>query len=180
MNIILNSMHKTRLHIIRIFALLLLLCGAANDAWAQKKVTYHILTLPFTVKNYDNGGNHLADIRVEALQCTSQEDTLGLPDQFKSPLAKNFRYWKTATSTYGHLYDYTHNSNVIEAKYYIYQCTAEDKYACLSNELTVGTSTGADDFPSDIYVTYEYDDTNSIMTLDGTKKYNVSVNVSGK
>ena len=51
MNRMLNRMHKTILHIIRIFTLLLLLLmagGTMNEAQA-KKVTYHILTLPFTV-----------------------------------------------------------------------------------------------------------------------------------
>ena len=189
MNRMLNRMHRTKLHIIRLFTLLLLLLmtgGTMNEAQA-KKVTYHILTLPFTVRNYNNTGDHLANIRVEALQCTSDEGTVGLPAQFVSPLAKNFKYWKTATSEYKHLYDHTNNSNVLESKYYIYQCgndknVADWEYVCLSNQIldSEGTSTDAADFPSDIYVTYEYDEDNTILTFDGTKDYNVSVNVSGK
>ncbi|MBR2206319.1 MAG: hypothetical protein IJ898_08250 [Prevotella sp.] len=59
---------------------------------------------------------------------------------------------------------------------------ADWEYVCLSNQILdpEGTSTDAADFPSDIYVTYEYDEDNTILTLDGTKDYNVSVNVSGK
>lgn len=138
MNMILNTMHKTRLHIIRIFTLLLMLVagGTANEAWA-KKVTYHILTLPFDVRNHNNSGDYKTNIRVEALQCTSEEATVGLPDQFVSPLAKNFRYWKTASSTYAHLYHYAGNSNVLESKYYIYQCSGKKQVmlrmnACLT------------------------------------------------
>ena len=41
-------------HIIRLFVLLLLLGGTTNEAWAAKKVTYHILTLPI----YQNAGNN--------------------------------------------------------------------------------------------------------------------------
>ena len=74
---------------------MLLAGGTANEAWA-KTVTYHILTKPFTVRNYNNSENFRTNIRVEALQCTSEEATVGLPNQFKSPLAKNFRYWAAA------------------------------------------------------------------------------------
>ena len=72
---------------------MLLVIGAGNGAWA-KKVTYHILTKPFDVRNHNNTGDYKSNIRVEALQCTSEEATVGLPDQFKSPLATTFRYWK--------------------------------------------------------------------------------------
>lgn len=173
-------MHKTRLHIIRIFALLLLLCGAANDAWAQNKVTYHILTKPFDVRNYNNTGDYKANIRVEALQCTSEESTIGLPDQFKSPLAKNFRYWTTATSTYDFLYDYNHSgTKIVATKCYIYQCAVGNAYECLSNEVTAGDPVGNN---KDIYVTYDYinDDEdpayrNGILELNGATDYNVEI-----
>ena len=191
MNRMLNRMHKTKIHIIQIFALLLLLVMAgsiSNEAWA-KKVTYHILTKPFTVRNYNNTGDYKANIRVEALQCTSEESTVGLPAQFVSPLAKNFRYWKTATSTYDFLYDYNHSgTKIIATKYYIYQCEEANAYACLSNEINPAeTSTNDEGFPNDIYITYEYINDgesvsykNNILELDGETHYNVAITNSGK
>ena len=183
-------MHKTRLHIIRFFALLLLLAGGVNNEVWAKKITYHILTLPFDVRNYNDTDDHLTNIRVEALQCTGEEATVGLPARFVSPLAKNFRYWKTTKSDntdYRHLYDYANNNNLIEAKYYIYQCsgkTGNAAYTCFNvgDEITepASTSTDAEGIPSDIYVTYEYNDANTILQLDGVTEYNVSVNVNNK
>lgn len=168
---------------------MLLVIGAGNGVWA-KKVTYHILTKPFSVRNHDNSGDYKINIRVEALRCTSEEPTVGLPDQFKSPLAKNFKYWKTATSTYDYLYDYAHNGNLISAKYYIYQCgentTVENwQYACLSEQITDPENTDASAF-TDIYVTYDYFNDgesesfkNNILELNGETYYNISVNMSG-
>lgn len=168
---------------------MLLVIGAGNGVWA-KKVTYHILTKPFTVRNHDNSGDYKINIRVEALRCTSEEPTVGLPDQFKSPLAKNFKYWKTATSTYDYLYDYANNGNLISAKYYIYQCgentTVENwQYACLSEQITDPENTDASAF-TDIYVTYDYINDgksesfkNNILELNGETYYNISVNMSG-
>lgn len=156
---------------------LLFLGGVVNEAWA-KKVTYHILTKPFTVRNYNNTGDFRSDIRVEALQCTSEGTTVGLPDQFKSPLATNFRYWKSATSTYDKLYDSGHSSKIITTKLNIYQCAEGNSYACLSGEIAnpESTSTDADGIPNDIYVTYDYiGDSNNILKLDGATPYNVSL-----
>ena len=180
-----------RLHI-RILTLLLLLLigGMGNEAWA-KKITYHILTKPFDVRSYNNQGFYKQYIRVEALQCTSEESTVGLPDQFKSPLAKGFRYWKTATSTYDLLYHSNNgdsNTKIIATKCYIYQCTAGDAYACLSNEIDPAeTSTNDEGFPNDIYVTYDYINDgeapgwkNNILELDGETHYNVAITNSNK
>ncbi len=163
---------------------MLLVIGAGNGVWA-KKVTYHILTKPFDVRNHNNTGDYKSNIRVEALQCTSEEATVGLPDQFKSPLATTFRYWKNYISekrTYDYLYDYSNNNKIVSSKYYIYQCTAVDSYACLSDEIEnpAGTSTDAADVPSDIYVTYEYIGTNDILELNGATNYNVGITNSGK
>ena len=77
---------------------LLLLGGVANHAWA--KVTYHILSLPMTTKQL-NGDNHQAgtlvdfrtNVRVEVLRCVSNTLTVGLPTEYKSPLATNYRYY---------------------------------------------------------------------------------------
>lgn len=175
-----STMKKYIRNSVLIFALLLL-GGMANEAWA-KKITYHILTKPFTVRNYNNTGDFHSNIRVEALQCTSEESTIGLPAQFKSPLATNFQYWKTATSTYDKLYDSGSGSKIITTKLYIYQCTAENSYACLSGEIENPgtTSSDADGIPDDIYVTYDYIGDNDTLNLNETTPYNVSLISSGK
>lgn len=160
-------MHKTRLHIIRIFALLmLLLCGIANEAWAD--VTYIILTKEFSVKNSDNSTYKWTNIRLEALRCTSTETTVRLPDAFRSPLAKNFQYWRTATVTANtKLYDDTGTSpKVLQTGY--------DIYTAVSTELTENDP--VPDGVATIYVTYDYDDTNNILKLDGAHKYNIALN----
>ena len=148
--------------------LLLMAGGIVNEVWA-KKITYHILTKPFTVRNYNNTGDYKINIRVEALQCTSEESTVGLPAQFKSPLATNFQYWENATSTYDFLYDYNHSgTKIISTKY--------DIYTSVSNEIAEGAS--ADSY-TDIYVTYDYNSSNDILDLTGETNYTVAINNSG-
>lgn len=164
---------------------MLLAGGTANEAWA-KTVTYHILTKPFTVRNYNNSENFRTNIRVEALQCTSEEATVGLPNQFKSPLAKNFRYWAAAPGrTWDKLYDSGHNGiKIINTKYYIYQCgldknVANWEYACLSDEIDNPAETSSDAY-TDIYVTYDYDEENGIIDLNEGKSYNLAFTKDGK
>ena len=154
-------------HIIRILSLLLLLCGTVNQAWATK-VTYHILTKPFTVKTYNGSGNFHTDIRVEALQCTSEEATVGLPDQFKSPLATNFEYWTTVSQNYDKLYDSGNGTKIITTKYYIYEG--------VSNKINAGDPVGEH---TDIYVTYDYNPSNGILDLNGGKSYNIAFTNGG-
>ena len=165
MNIILNRMHKTRLHILRLFALLLLLAGGVNnEAWAVK---YHILTLPFTVRNASNTGDYKENIRVEALLVISDDPKVGLPDQYKSPLATNFRYYAAWPSVeYTYMYDYEHNNSLSNSKQYLY--SGEGSGLIDNPEET--SSSGYED----IYVIYDYDGTKGI-TLNNTKDYNISV-----
>ena len=173
-------------HIMRtMLAMLLFLAGSMTNYVTAAKVTYHILTKPFNVKTWDNSGDFKSNIRVEALQCISEEATVGLPDQFKSPLATNFRYWANATYTYANLYDNHTGTKIINAKYYIYQCEAGNQYACLSNEILNPEGTSSDAY-TDIYVTYDYiNDShelgwkNGIMELDGATKYNLAVTSGG-
>ena len=157
-----------------------------NSAWGATKVKYHILTKPFTVMNYNNTGvfEYRSNIRVEALLCESEETTIGLPEQFISPLATNFRYWTAtksdATKKQQPLYDYGHGTKIINVKYDIYLCTAENKYACFEGDsIPKGSPVGS---YTDIYVTYDYinDDKsvgykNGILELDGGTDYNVSI-----
>jgi len=162
----------------RVFTFLLtilLLGGVANEAWA---VRYHILTKPFDVAKWNGDGNKWTQIRVEALLCESNETTIGLPDQFKSPLATNFKYWGSATSTYASLYDTGQPGvKIIDVKYNIIQCSADNPHQNLSNPLTAGDPVGS---YSDIYVTYDYINDiksdsyrNEILELDGATEYNI-------
>lgn len=163
-------MKHTRLHIIRIFTLLLLLQagGTANQAWGQ--VTYYILTKPFNVRNAANDDNYKTNIRLEALRCTSTGTTVYLPAEFRSPLAKNFKYWKTPTVTANtKLYDDTGtNPKVLQTTY--------DIYTAVSDEMTEGSTLESNGNPTAIYVTYDYAEDNTILKLDGTHKYNIQLN----
>ena len=167
-----NSTMKIRVkHIAMIFTLLML-GSMVNEAWAAK-VRYHILTLPFSVRNYNNSGNFRTDIRVEALLVINDAEAVGLPEQYKSPLAKNFKYWATwQTPTYDYLFHYgkesdSKNPHVLDVKYYIYLNNGG------SNEITKPDETAASAY-TDIYVTYEYDNTKGIL-LDGSQDYNITV-----
>ena len=170
-----RTMPKYIRHIILVL-LLLLLGGGMNDAWA-KKVTYHIMTLPFTVKSWDGTTNFRTNVRVEALQCTSEESTVGLPAEFVSPLATGFQYWGSATSTYGKLYDSGHDgTKIINTQYYLYDCSSGE-YACFSDPRTSGSDVGD---LTDIYVTYVYDSSQNILKLDGGTDYNIAFTKDGK
>ena len=158
-------MKRIRQHIALIFTLLLL-GGMMNEAWAD--VTYIILTKPFNVRNAANTENYRTNIRLEALRCTSSGTTVYLPDAFRSPLAKNFKYWKTPTVTANtKLYDDTGTGpKVLQTTYNI--------YTAIADELTENSS--VPDGVTTIYVTYDYDEANTILKLDGAHKYNISLN----
>ena len=85
-----NSIMKIKFRYTRIFTFLLtllLLGGAVNKAWAHK-ITYHVLTLPFTTYQDDGTTPYVSDIRTEAIRVfVTNGSTVALPDQFKSPLA---------------------------------------------------------------------------------------------
>jgi len=154
-----------------VFTVLLFLVGGMVNSVSA--VRYHILTLPFSVAHWNGDGNKWSDIRVEALLCESNETTIGLPGQFKSPLAENFQYWGSAASTYASLYDVHAGTKIIDVKYNIIQCSAGNKYQNLDNPLTVGADVGS---YTDIYVTYDYKGNgaeNNILKLDGGTAYNV-------
>ncbi|MBQ9655207.1 MAG: hypothetical protein IJV38_04205 [Prevotella sp.] len=160
-------MHNTRLHIYGIFTLLMLLViGTVNEASA-KEIRYHILTRPFSIRNYNNSDNYLTDIRVEALLVKSDATTVGLPEQYKSPLATNFQYYTGwETPEYKFLFDRAKNTHVLQVKYYIYS-----QNGGLGYEVDEGADVGA---VTDIYVTYDYNPVNEIY-LDKSQDYNISV-----
>ena len=108
---------------------LLLMVGGVNTAWGAT-ITYHIINLG---RLDDNGA--LTNTRTEALQFTHTSTTVGVPDKYKSPLAKNWKYYKADEITYN---DGTKAYTFAE-----------------STTLVEGTSTLPDG--DHVYVTYELD-----------------------
>ena len=160
-------MVKTKLHIIRIFTLLLLLLtGMGNEAWAAYKVIYHILTLPIDNSIYHMNGseNVLNGKRLEAVRVVDNNATkVNLPEAYKSPLAKNFKYYESTNVT---KYDAVTMYNSTKNKSCYYTITAEDAGHNIEN------ADVTDDI--DVYVTYEYDDSKGIA-LDGSAEYNLTI-----
>lgn len=149
---------------------MLLLGGITNEAWAD--VTYIILTKPFNVRNAANNADYRTNIRLEALRYTSTGTTVYLPDAFRSPLAKNFKYWRTATvNANTKLYDDTGtNPKVLQTRY--------DIYTAVTDGLTENDP--VPDGVTTIYVTYDYNEDNTILKLDGEHKYNITLNSGNK
>ena len=108
--------------------LLLALFLGVNTTWGAT-ITYHIINLG---RLDDNGA--LTSDRTEALQFTSTSTTVGVPDKYKSPLAKNWKYYKNTEIT------------VNEGAYTFAESTT----------LVEGTSTLSDG--DHVYVTYELDE----------------------
>ncbi|MBE6324158.1 MAG: hypothetical protein E7074_04160 [Bacteroidales bacterium] len=144
-----------------LMALLLLLCGMATPAWAAK-VTYHILTLPI-----DNDIYHMRSTfdnqRLEAVRVVVEPATsVELPAAFKSPLAKNFRYYLSGKVTQN-----------AAAQSYDISAKNKSRYYSIPNETdSITTSSYTVTSNIDVYVTYEYDNTKGLL-LDGTAKYNI-------
>ena len=119
----------TRLRLVIIMLLALMTLGASNAFGVT--ITYHIINLG----QLDNNGD-LTSTRTEALKFTSTETTLGVPAQYKSPLAKNWKYYQASEVTY--------NSGT--------------KVCTFNSEPTLSEGAAMAD-GADIYVTYELDAT---------------------
>ena len=77
------------LRVLRYAAMIVLMMFlGVNSVWSIT-ITYHIINLG----RLDDSGQ-LTDTRTEALQFTSENPTVGIPDNYKSPLAKNWKYYK--------------------------------------------------------------------------------------
>ena len=126
-----------------LFLVVLLSVGATNTLGVT--ITYHIINLG----KLDNDGN-ITSGRTEALKFTSTKTTLGVPDNYKSPLAKNWKYYQTSEVTYN-------GSTKV--------CTFNS-----GPTLSEGQTMAGD---ADIYVTYELDDTkfSDIGITDGDVCY---------
>lgn len=147
---------------------LLLLGGMVNEAWADVKVTYHIITLPF-----DNPlTTDVESYRVEAIKCTvttvGTSATITLPESFRSPLATNFKYWNTTTVANKESGVKVHSPN---------NCTYTNYGTCTfsgNGDYTENSSTVTEN--TDVYVTYEYNASNTLgIDLSGTKEYNIEL-----
>ena len=166
-----NSTMKIQFRHTRVFTFLLtllLLCGVASETWAYK-VRYHILTLPFDVPNYDGSNPKWRDdIRVEALLVVvnNADKVGGLPEEYKSPLATNFTYYSSWTSSYDYLYNYCNdNKRLLQVKYNLYSESGKGSVIAVNTDIYADT---------DIYVTYDYQSANGIV-LDGSQDYNIGV-----
>ena len=143
---------------ITILLALLLIAAEANAV-----VTYHILTLPFTTYKNDGTANY-SNIRVEALRCTSNDLTVGLPEDYKSPLAQNFVYYAAS--------DVTKSANRV--KIYANNNTSFDTYTIAVSPTPLSEGTAITD-GSDIYVIYDYNASNGIADLTGATEYNIQI-----
>ena len=165
------TMGNLRRHIYKL-SLFLLLAAGMNNAWAAT-VTYHILTLPI---NSSSGikaayyGKRMEAVKVKANDATQ----VVLPKHFKSPLAKNFKYYAAADveclANPQLIYD---NGNT---KYYLYNIKGETTPNDDTDDATPIAENTAVTNDCDIYVTYEYDADNTIAKLDGSVKYNIVFN----
>ena len=166
-------------------SILLLALLMSVSGWAD--VTYHILTLPISTTsasgklhdwNFNATTYTATNYRYEALVCTSTSTTVGLPDEFKSPLLLDaaYKYYsaskitKTSQATV-----YANNTTKLD----LYQINQTTPGTDDDADLAVGDPVGSN---TDIYVVYSYDGTSTTCTakgvdlkLDGTVKYNIQL-----
>ena len=175
-------MVKTRIKHIVLILTMLLLGGITNEAWGYK-VTYHILTLPFTTKNSSDGVNltdRFTNIRVEAIRVIVDDaTTVGLPPHFMSPLAENFKYYASANVTRQTASNFTNPQNTYfdgngRAQIYQYMTTKYDLYA-ITTDSPINPADYTISSDQDIYVTYTYKTDNTIAKLDGSQHYNIKL-----
>ena len=115
---------------LRVFAILFMLMVVGSTGAGAVTITYHIINLG---RLDDNG--QLTSTRTEALKFTSTTETVGLPSNYKSPLAKNWKYYSES--------DVSFNSTTKE-------CTFNS-----GPSLSEGETLSAN---AHVYVTYEFDD----------------------
>ena len=87
-----NNNRRHYLH--SLFLLIVMMVMGAMEVWGFT-TTYHIINLG---RLNDNG--QLTTARTEALKFTSEAEEINLPAQFKSPLAKNWKFYAASDVTY--------------------------------------------------------------------------------
>ena len=148
---------------------LLLLSGVVNEAWAIKAY-YHILTLPInTAEGYNTYhlNNDFNGYRLEALRVmVDGAQNVELPAAYKSPLAKNFRYY----------YDGANVTNEDAVAMYTFSTKNKSRRYQIVNVADSVREKQAITSTKDvhIYVTYEYDASKGVK-LDGTQNYNIPI-----
>ena len=155
---------KQHIRIFAFFMFLLVTGSAINQAWAYK-VTYHILTLPIdnSVYHMDGSGNVINGKRLEAVRVVDNNaTTVNLPDAYKSPLAKGFKYYASTDVTSHDAVAMYNFSNKNKSHYYEVNATPTD----------IGGNAVSSNM--DVYVIYEYDDSKGIK-LDGSEGYNLTM-----
>ena len=156
---------KQHIRIFAFFMFLLVTGSAINQAWAYK-VTYHILTLPIDNSVYHMSST-LSDKRLEAVRVVDNNaTTVNLPDAYKSPLAKGFKYYAstdvTKSATAVRMYDWGNK----DMTYY---------YDINGGSTPINTETYVISSNIDVYVTYEYNTANTIADLSGLTEYNLTM-----
>ena len=168
--------------------MLLLAGGSSQEAWADKTVTYHVITLPF-----GGTGTFMADAtnntayRIEAIKktvtYTSDDAKIELPAEIKSPLMTDnaYTYYADVTKSSGTVKIFPDN----DSKYYTYDFTGKPPLTTDATISSFGSYT-------DVYVTYENwntkDGDNYIyrtqagkeINLTGEKEYNIEFNDGSK
>lgn len=172
---------KIRIRHIALIFTLLLLGGIANDTRAAK-VTYHILTLPIDhTKGTKNTKSEYDGKRMEAVRTiVDNANTVELPADFKSPLAKNFRYYPSSFVT-------NHGASAIYqnhgTKYFLYTAPGSPyRKVTVSNSGTVKAVTDSDEAAytaagSSLTATSETDFDTQIdaLTEDGNYIYKIGL-----
>lgn len=167
--------------------LLLLAGGTTNEAWsATKKVTYHVITLPFgdNTGYYDGGGAFVNEkYRIEAIKMTVTQDEgaeIKLPSELKSPLMKYEAY----------SYYYKGNSGVTQSDLHkIFPDNPTTFYTYTFDNTKVlapGTTVSALGENTDVYVTYVWDadhenlkeEYGKRLDLTGNKRYNIELSTN--
>ena len=176
-------MNRTRQYIRTLMMMMLLVSGAMNEAWATTtKVTYHIITLPFGYDTKhscyitkDNQEYCIEALKIE-VDC-ADDDIVGLPALYKSPLLKEnaYTYYKYSG---GKLRSATRTKifKNNDTEFYTYPAKSEllgkDGITDIT-DMTIGAA-GA----TDIYVYYTWNgftktDFGEKLDLTGGKKYNI-------
>ena len=149
--------------------MLLLVAGVQNNVWAYK-VTYHILTLPINNSIYHMTGSEgvLNGKRLEAVRVVDNNaTTVNLPEEYKSPLAKNFTYYldnETNIEKHDAVAMYVYAGDKNKSRYYNIKAGASPINTA---EYTVSSNIN-------VYVTYQYDDSKGV-DLSGNTDYNLTM-----
>ena len=164
-----------------VFMLLLITGSITNEAWAAT-VTYHILTLPINPSYYDyHMEAFVTGWRLEAFKVVvNNQTTVGLPTQYKSPLATEFTYYNISDIT---KYESGTAQNLFAngpVKGVLYQITGENTVDPADDPTPVSEGATISGNTAEYYVVYTYNASNTIAKLDGSVRYNIRTKYKDK